>query len=54
MRMEESEKQKSGRKAVIAETSEEKPLPILCTKTHANPGYLFAKSDGLSGLHAKR
>lgn len=53
-RMEQSEKQKSGKKAVVAETEEEKFLSILCTKTHANPGYLFTKSGGLSSLQKQK
>ena len=44
MRMEESGKWKSGRKAVTAERGEEKFLSILCT----NPGYLFASQMGLA------
>ena len=43
MKIEESERQ-----AVIAETEEEKFVSILCTKTHANPGYLSASQMGLA------
>lgn len=34
--------------AVVAETGEEIFLPVFCTKTHANPGYVLVSQTGLA------